>query len=229
MLLPDDVAVVETAAVDPTVRLREGESVFVERAVERRRQEFAAGRAAAHRALAEVGIEVGTIPVGPNREPLWPDGTVGSITHCDGYVAAAVARDSAVRSVGIDAEPALPLPRDVIDHIALDVEQQRFGEVSPVGDRLLFSAKESIYKAWFPLTGRWLGFEDCEVTVTSDRARAGNPASNPASNPDGKETGSFTGVVDPTVAADAPDRFVGRYCIDRSHVLTAVVVPLRSL
>ena len=62
---------------------------------------------------------------GAKREPLWPAGVVGSITHCDGYRAAAVARATDLATVGIDAEPHEPLPDGVLAAIALPAEPPR--------------------------------------------------------------------------------------------------------
>jgi 4'-phosphopantetheinyl transferase EntD len=93
---------------------------------------------------------------------------VGSITHCDGYRAVAVARADRLASIGIDAEPDAELPAGILDRVALPAEVSHLGTL-PAGvhwDRLLFSAKESVYKAWFPLARRWLGFEDAALLFT---------------------------------------------------------------
>ncbi len=110
------------------------------------------------------------IPTGERGEPQWPADVVGSITHCDGYRACAVARSSEIVSVGIDAEPNAGLPEDLLGDIARPEEMpwlHRLELERPEmhWDRLLFSAKESVYKAWFPLARRWLGFEDAIVVL----------------------------------------------------------------
>ena len=110
---------------------------------------------------------------GEKGEPCWPDGVVGSLTHCEGYRGAAVAPQGRVRSVGIDAEPHDVLPNGVLDAISLPGERAGL-DALPSGlhwDRILFCAKEATYKAWFPLTRRWLGFEDAHITFTVDRRR----------------------------------------------------------
>lgn len=152
------------------------EEAVLGRAVEKRRREFATGRACARRALAQLGIAPQAIPAGPRGEPQWPGGVVGSITHCTGYRACAVARATEVETLGIDAEVDAPLPGGVLADIALPQERRwvaRLESQAPAvsWDRLLFSIKESVYKAWFPLTGRWLGFEDALVEV--DRLSGG--------------------------------------------------------
>ncbi len=95
---------------------------------------------------------------GERGAPRWPDGLIGSMTHCDGYCAAALARAGELVSLGIDAEPHDRLPEGVLDVTTLPAERTRLRELarsrpSVHWDRLLFSAKESVYKAWFPLTG----------------------------------------------------------------------------
>ena len=80
------------------------EAAAVQHAVEKRRREFAVGRMLARAALAAIGDPPSAIPTGNHREPVWPAGIVGSITHCAGYCAAAVARDAMVVALGIDAE-----------------------------------------------------------------------------------------------------------------------------
>jgi 4'-phosphopantetheinyl transferase EntD len=74
--------------------------------------------------------------------------------------------------MGLDAEPAEPLPREVISSIARPGEMPQLERLRAEGikcaDRLLFCAKEATYKAWFPMTHRWLGFEDAEIDIRSD-------------------------------------------------------------
>lgn len=133
----------------------------VDRAVPKRRLEFARGRSAARRALADLGWPAVPIPVGPDREPMWPRGVVGSITHCEGLVAAVVARDSCLATVGLDAEPAEGLPADVRPLVLRDSEWS----TDPVTEKLVFSAKEAIYKALFPIVRVWIDFQDVEISL----------------------------------------------------------------
>jgi 4'-phosphopantetheinyl transferase EntD len=90
------------------------------------------------------------------------------MTHCAGYAAAAVGPLSRISAIGIDAEPDAPLPEGVLDLVATPAERDRLAVTqlepdSPNWDRLLFSAKEAVYKAWFPLTGEWLDHEEAEI------------------------------------------------------------------
>jgi 4'-phosphopantetheinyl transferase EntD len=169
-VLPAQAACAEAFADPPDVILFPEEEQLIAKAAGKRRREFTTARSCAHSALAALGVAPAPILRGADGSPLWPPGFVGSITHCAGYRAAAVARTSDVLTIGLDAEPDQVLPDGVLDHIALPGEHARLRELTAAAsgtswDRLLFSAKESVYKAWFPLTGRWLGFHDADITI----------------------------------------------------------------
>ncbi|MFD9789955.1 4'-phosphopantetheinyl transferase [Streptomyces sp. NPDC059070] len=222
-LLPPDVVVAELFADPPTVDLFPQEAEIVAQAVEKRRREFATVRLCARTALGRLGHAPGPIvpvqegPAWARRAPRWPDGVVGSMTHCDGYRAAAVAPASAIASVGVDAEPNAPVPDGVREMVTLPEERGTLDELARghpevAWDRLLFSAKESVFKAWYPLTGRWLDFGDCVVTPDPER-------------------GTFTGalkVPGPVVDGVRVDVFHGRWGVAEGEsgplVATAVVV-----
>ncbi|APT84952.1 4'-phosphopantetheinyl transferase family protein [Corynebacterium aquilae] len=149
------------------------EQALVAHAVDIRKSEFGDARWCAHQALKELGRDNGApILRGERGMPLWPSSVSGSLTHTDGFRAAVVAPRLLVRSMGLDAEPAQPLPRGVISSIARDSEMAQLEEFAergiPCADKLLFCAKEATYKAWFPLTHRWLGFEQAEVDLRPD-------------------------------------------------------------
>ncbi|MDT5224481.1 MAG: hypothetical protein QOG19_1888, partial [Mycobacterium sp.] len=152
---------------------------------------------------------------GDKGEPCWPDGIVGSLTHCTGYRGAVVGRSAAVRSVGIDAEPHDVLPKGVLDAISLPAERTEIPRALPAGlhwDRILFCAKEATYKAWFPLTKRWLGFEDAHITFEAD--------------PSGS-AGRFVSriLIDPAALSGTPlTSLAGRWSVERDLVLTAIVL-----
>ncbi|WP_234444601.1 4'-phosphopantetheinyl transferase family protein [Streptomyces sp. NRRL F-525] len=173
-LLPVGVVVAEARGDEAAGPVHPEEAAQVGSASVARRREFLTTRSCARRALAALGQAPGPIPVGPHREPCWPAGFVGSLTHCDGYRAAAVARASDVWTLGIDAEPDGPMPEGVLRHIALPAERRMVAELTVAEpdvhwDRLLFSAKESLYKAWFPRARRWLDFLDAELTFAAGR------------------------------------------------------------
>jgi len=166
-LFPQTVAVAvwEPGDVLPPLYPAEGQSVS--RSVEKRRLEFARGRACARRALVQLGVAAGPIAVGDNRAPLWPAGVVGSITHCDGLVAAVAAFDANEPAVGIDAEVCGALQPDLVSRICTRSELAQIGNHEGPGDwyTLIFSAKESIHKALHPTQGVWLEFADVELTI----------------------------------------------------------------
>jgi 4'-phosphopantetheinyl transferase EntD len=212
-ILPACVSVVEALEDATDARLFPEEQLAVGRAVEKRRHEFTTARMCARAALKKLGFPAAPIPTGERGEPLWPAGAVGSITHCDGYRACAVARSSEIVTVGIDAEPNAALPDGLLADIArpeelpwlrrleLDLPQVHW-------DRLLFSAKESVYKAWFPLAKRWLGFEDAVIVF--------DPS-----------TGTFTArlLVSGPPLADEPLRgFSGRWVVRDGIIATAIAV-----
>jgi 4'-phosphopantetheinyl transferase EntD len=169
-VLPDDLARHELFTDPPEARLFAEEAAVIARAVDKRRREFATVRHCARTALAEIGAPVGPLLPGERGAPGWPPGVVGSMTHCAGYRAAAVAWDKAVRTIGIDAEPHEPLPDGVLDAVSLPTERAMISALPGTvhWDRILFSAKESVYKSWFPLTREWLDFEEAEITLSLD-------------------------------------------------------------
>lgn len=209
-ILPACVVVVE-AWQDCVAQLSPQEEALVARAVQKRRREFTTARMCAHAALGRLGRPVSSILTGERGEPLWPSGVVGSITHCDGYRACAVGSSSEILTIGIDAEPHAALPDGLLGDIARPEELPALAQLEaehPVvhWDRLLFSAKESVYKAWFPLAKRWLGFEDAVLTL--------DPTA-----------GTFTArlLVDGPPLPDGPLRgFSGRWKVDNGIIATAV-------
>lgn len=174
-ILPPEVTAAEAYddAAEAESALFPEERAAVARAVDRRRAEFATARACARRALADLGFAPIPIPRGDRGQPLWPKGVVGGITHCAGYRAAAVARTEDLVAVGIDAEPHTPLPDGVLTHVSLPEERELLADLSVrdpavAWDKLLFCAKEAIYKVWYPTAETWLGFTDARVTPLTD-------------------------------------------------------------
>ncbi|MFB6673502.1 4'-phosphopantetheinyl transferase [Streptomyces sp. NPDC056390] len=144
------------------------ERAYVAGAAATRRREFGEVRHCARRALGALGIRPLPLVPGADRAPRWPDGVVGSMTHCPGYRAAAVASRTRLLSLGIDAEPHEPLPEGVLGLVADPVERAALARLARTHprvhwDTLLFSAKESVFKAWFPLMGSWLDFTDARL------------------------------------------------------------------
>ncbi|WP_438827388.1 4'-phosphopantetheinyl transferase family protein [Streptomyces otsuchiensis] len=177
-------------------------------------RQFASARACARRAQAGLGLPPAPLLRGPGGAPAWSPGVVGSITHCGGYRGAAVARSTALAALGIDAEPALPLPTGVLGLVGTDEEGPMIADLTATRpdvpwDRLLFSAKEAVYKAWYPRSGQWLGFSRATVRLDPD--------------------GGFTARLRPErPAPGVPLRYTGRWLTGRGLLLTAVAVPAVS-
>jgi 4'-phosphopantetheinyl transferase EntD len=207
-ILPEGTVAVDTFIDPPGAALFPAEAALVERAVEKRRLEFTTGRWCARRAMAELGRPPAPLLRGDRGQPLWPAGLVGSITHCAGYRGAVVAEDGSYATIGIDAEPDEPLPDGVLETVAGPGERARIETLlrehpSIRWDRLLFSAKESVYKSWFPLTARWLDFEAADLVI--------DPAA-----------GTFSARLS---ATGGPAGFAGRWTAGRGLILTAIAVP----
>ena len=152
-----------TASVDDLYPI---EADAVRGAVAGRVAEFAAGRVAARRALAALGVGPVALPVGAHRMAEWPAGIVGSITHCAGLAAAVVGRTGDWWALGIDAEPAVALDAEVRDAVTTPVE--RAALAGPLDATVVFCAKEAFYKCWSALDGAVLEFTDVEVSFDGD-------------------------------------------------------------
>ena len=158
-LFPASVCGAELVDFSQASALYPEESALVANAVEKRIAEFRAGRHCAREALRALGREPGAI-LADGRAPIWPDGIVGSITHCTGYCGAVVAGSFAsgigfdaqtVRAVSLQAWSAIASPREL--------------ECDPLADwrTIAFSAKEAFYKAQYSITRSWLGFDEVSI------------------------------------------------------------------
>ena len=182
------------------------ELTIVANAVPSRVEEFRLGRAAARKALAQLGVQAGPIGVGQSRAPLWPAGIVGSISHTTGFCGSVVGSTSDYRAIGIDACVNERLFDGAIDRIASPdervwVDASTSAELAT--DALVFSIKETVFKLWSPLTGVWLGFDEAEVTV--DLA-----------------SGSYLATIqakDRVAGAKFPETVEGRFTYDGSIIL----------
>ncbi|WP_246674927.1 4'-phosphopantetheinyl transferase superfamily protein [Mesorhizobium sp. B4-1-3] len=135
----------------------------------RSRAASGAGRQVAHELLRRLGCADPAVPRGRLGNPTWPTGIIGSIAHDDDLAVAVAARSGAMRSVGVDIEPTLPLPRELEAIVA--TPQDRVGDLEAgTGGRVVFAVKEAVYKASFPLDGRVLGFEDIDVDFKAGEA-----------------------------------------------------------
>ncbi|MFG2193342.1 4'-phosphopantetheinyl transferase [Streptomyces sp. NPDC048639] len=188
------------------------EAVVVSRSVNRRKREFADVRMCARRALENLGHD--PVPVLPDAwgAPRWPSGITGSMTHCAGYRAAALARRADVLAIGIDAERDGPLGEGTLPVIALPAEAESVTRLSSIRpqlcwDRMLFSAKEAVFKVWYPLTGQRLTFRDAEIVF--------DPSA-----------GTFTAHLRESGAARRfPSGLPGRWLARDGLLVTAITVP----
>ena len=213
VLLPAEAVVVvaDSPATWMEGLLPEEEACLGVRAAARRRREFTAGRNCARRALAELGAPAGPLLAGDNREPLWPPGVVGSITHTADYCAAAVAWRDVIGGLGIDAELHQPLPDGVGAMVCTPSERDWIAS-APDGthwDTVVFCAKESVFKAWFPLAGRWLDFTGAELAIEPSECRFDV---------------RFLVPVPPGLDGN-PHTVAGRFQVTGRYVLTAVTAP----
>ncbi|MFZ0832291.1 MAG: 4'-phosphopantetheinyl transferase [Mycobacterium sp.] len=198
----------------PDLRPLPDEEPLIARSVAKRRNEFVTVRHCARLALDELGVAPVPILKGDKGEPCWPDGVVGSLTHCEGFRGAVVGRAPDVRSVGIDAEPHDVLPDGVLDAVSLPAERRALTAMSADlhWDRILFCAKEATYKAWYPLTRRWLGFEDAHIDFAVDADGVG---------------GAFVSqiLIDPKALSGPPlTELRGRWSVREGLALTAIVL-----
>jgi 4'-phosphopantetheinyl transferase EntD len=121
-----------------------------------------AARIAARTLLGDFGLAHVALPRGPTGAPRWPSRVVGSLAHDERVAIAAIASIDDGISIGVDVEPAAPLPRDLVEMIATESERTWLGD-DRLRARELFCAKEAIYKAIHPLDGIVLDHHDIEV------------------------------------------------------------------
>ena len=189
------------------------------RAPAKRREEFARARSCAHQALVGLGLPVTPVLIGRAGEPLWPKDVVGSITHCRGYRAAAVAPAHRFVAIGIDADRNVPLGPDVAAIVLTESERRALVRLPRWHnwDTVSFSAKESVFKAWFAVAGTSLAFGDVLLDIAPD------PEDPRAGVFVVRLTGSTSGA-DVTMEPMNNGVVVGRYALTGRLVLTAVTV-----
>lgn len=155
---------------DPHNDLWDTERPAMARAVPKRVYEFAAGRRAARAAMQTLGLRPVALPQSDDRLPIWPQGLVGSITHCDTLCLAIVSERHL--SLGIDIEPATPMAPDLIPEICTQAELTALARY-PASQKerwakKIFCAKEAIYKARYPSTRAVIGFNAISISLPID-------------------------------------------------------------
>ena len=201
------------------------ERAYVSDAVPLRRVQFADARACARNALTDLtghGHADTVIGKGERGMPLFPRGTVGSLTHTTGFRAAVVARTDTLKSVGVDSEVAKPLPDGVSDavltprdlqhiaavqrhgqqHVQHHERDPKFSSAENILGTVVFSAKEALYKSWFPLARVFLDFGEADIELHHD--------------------GTLTAFVHHDVASGVvPRRIPGRWMVGSGYVVTS--------
>ena len=170
-LFPEEVRCVTSADVPNDFELLGAERDQLALMTVSRRREFIQGRSCARVALAGLGLPGHAIPSMPERAPVWPDGVVGSISHCDGIAAAAVAWRADFDGIGLDLEAREPLDEHLLPMIC---REEELAEVvrSDIGlspAKLIFSAKESVFKCVWPHIRRFIDFDEVEVRLDLER------------------------------------------------------------
>jgi 4'-phosphopantetheinyl transferase EntD len=218
-LLPERVAVAAAPIISGDSRRFElfaEEALAIRDAVVYRQNEFAAGRWCARAALQRLGGPMVAIGVGRDRAPIWPDGFVGSISHCRDFCCAAVARYQDVRSLGIDVERAEGLEQDLEFMICSDAERAAFARLpvlrGSTWGKLAFVAKEAYYKCYAPVMRAFLEFDDVSVDFIGPQFSNGEPVG-----------GEFTLRLTPREGIpEATFEPRGRWMLGGEFVLTAV-------
>ena len=173
-LFDHDAVITLAAPIDEhaVAELGAAELALVERAIDKRKREFATGRKLARAALAALDHPDVEILNGPDRAPIWPSGIAGSISHCDRVAVVAMTR-AAHGTVGIDVEHRDELKRELWKTVFLphEIEALDADFDGPMRGRMalvLFSAKEALYKAQYPRTTTFMGFHELHVAITPD-------------------------------------------------------------
>ena len=207
-LLAPGIAAYETNNFTHAPPLHPQERLAVRDAVPKRVAEFAAGRACAHRALAALGCAPAPLPKGADRSPVWPQGIVGSITHTDGYCAAAVAWRRDIAGIGIDAEIIGRVDEDVQRLVCTPAERRVLAAMAEApraeAATILFSAKEAFFKCQSGAGGALPDFQDIELQWRD---------------------GAFSVAPCRGFAPARPGRLQGRYRIEAGRVLAGIIFP----
>jgi len=208
-LVPGSFAIASADPKAPAEGLIEPEDRFIEKAVEKRRREFAAGRRAARKALKELGLQEAAIPANADRSPSWPEGLVGSISHSEEVCLALLAPALIYRYIGLDVEPNQPLEQDLWPIVLSDREQRWINGFDQDKQGLLakqiFSAKESVFKAQFPMTKAMLEFRDVEIEF-------------------GEDVTAFSAQIKPSQGEASLGEWVGHIILFEDMVVSAMLI-----
>ncbi|MCP4907609.1 MAG: 4'-phosphopantetheinyl transferase superfamily protein [bacterium] len=175
-LLPAEIRTAIAPIGDEVAELLAGERELIERSVASRRREFAVGRVLARQLLEKFGHS--SFPIlreEGERLPAWPSGIIGSISHSGDLCMAAVGEASRFQGVGVDLEPDEPVQQEIERAVLKDHEHDW---VSDAGAdergrrcRMVFSAKEAVYKAFYPTTRTFWSFQDVLMSIDLEGRR----------------------------------------------------------
>ncbi len=147
--------------------LTANEKLFSSKFSGKRLKDFSTGRYCARKALANIGCEKAEILMSNDKQPIWPTGHVGSISHSNSLAGAIVSKDSLIRSIGLDIETIGKIKPEMWRLLYTEAESEFLntftGEALAYHTTLLFGFKESFYKLQYPLTKTFLNFTDVEV------------------------------------------------------------------
>jgi 4'-phosphopantetheinyl transferase EntD len=203
-LFPEQVVVISATEEMWRTPLLPEEEALICRAMAKRQREFRAGRHCAHAALSKFGLPQTPILRDERRAPVWPTGFVGSISHCRDYCLAACCSLGRIRGLGVDVEPLAPL-KPGLDTYIHSMRESNFLRAYPeIPERLIFSAKESLYKCFYPFVKRHFGFHAVELLIDP-------------------RTQCFTFIQTGETRLELPLDliFTGRYLTSHSHLFTA--------
>ena len=133
------------------------------------RRQSGAARRSVRSLLSPLGYGDWPLPRRLGVAPEWPRGLVGSMSHCDDFAIAALANAASFDGLGVDIEPARPLPAEIHEIVAT-AKERREVRLDLVHGRILFCAKEATYKAVHPIDGRFLEMRDIEVDLAAKSA-----------------------------------------------------------
>jgi len=186
------------------------EEEYIKKAVPKRRREFTAGRLCAREVLSRLGINNFPVLVGLQRAPVWPENIIGSISHCGNICIVAATKDKGIRGLGVDVEQTGQLEESVLEFVCTKKEKEWLADTTSFGinlAKIIFSAKESLYKSIFPLIHSTLEFLDVQIIINT-------------------QLNSFKVELYNTQAAKALEKFIltGRYYFAEGFIFTGVEV-----
>ncbi|HET7086999.1 MAG TPA: 4'-phosphopantetheinyl transferase superfamily protein [Rhizomicrobium sp.] len=191
------------------------EKSYVQRSVEERQRQFAAGRCAARSALSHFGVKPQPLIMNSDGAPVWPSGFVGSISHCARVCAAVVGPSKCHIGMGIDVEELDSFAPEIERWICTATERSHFSQL-PKAEwwKIAFSAKEAFYKSYYPIRKLFLDF--CDVVIYFEHNEPVNE-------------GTFKIEIDVDRAEPLADNIAcfGKWIVTEGLVFTAVTIQPR--